>query len=256
MRLARSVANRVLRRLRSQRLPRIVTLYEFDPNGCRFEVTTPVERYRVVDFGGERVFTHLLLNSLRPDDILFDVGACVGLVSVHAAARCAQVVAFEPDPHYLSRLRRNLSLNNVNNVRVEGVALSNEVGTAVLFTDGVEGRSPSLRQVGERGEVQVETVTLDDYLERTNIWPSAIKMDIEGAEILALRGARRLLGSERAPRMIFLELHPNFITAFGSSTEEVKGLLRDHGYAARDVAEREDQLHVVYECRRDTRPGV
>jgi FkbM family methyltransferase len=241
--LARRVASRLLSRLRG---PRIVTIRAFDPAGCRFEVRDAVESFRVERFGGEEEFLRQILDELRPGDTLFDVGACVGMVAIHAARRGANVVAFEPDPFYGGRLDTNLALNGTR-VQVVRWAVSDGDGEATLFTDGAGGASPSLMQKGSRGKVTVKTRAIDGAVSSGELpAPSVVKLDIEGAEILALRGMQDLLTSPRAPRAIFLELHPDMLPAFGSSAEEVRALLASAGYAAEHEITRAGQIHFVY----------
>lgn len=74
-------------------LLRIVTIRTFIPKGCRFEITVPMEAFRVQQYGDEEKFTRLVLEELRPTDVLYDVGACVGLVTVHAARKDGRVVS-------------------------------------------------------------------------------------------------------------------------------------------------------------------
>lgn len=230
--------------------PRIVTIRTFVPEGCQFEVTTPVEAFRVERYGNEEKFTRLVLEELQPADILYDIGACVGLVTVHAAKKGAYVIAFEPDPSYRLRLETNLRLNKLTNVQIVAWAVSDMQGEVLLFTEGVEGRSPSLREAGKRGSVRVCTDTIDNAIARREIpIPTVVKMDIEGAETLALRGMRSLLASERAPRVLFLELHPDFLPAFDSCFAEVHSFLESFGYHEEYKDVRDAQVHCIYRRR-------
>jgi FkbM family methyltransferase len=197
----------------------------------------------------------MILDELRPGDVLFDVGACIGFVSAHAAKRGARVVAFEPEPQFRSRLCENLALNELGNdeVRVIDWAVSDGPGEVQLYTDGVGGLSPSLSRVGERGAITICTDSIDAALSRADLpTPQVLKLDVEGAETLALRGMSRLLSRPAAPRTIFIELHPQFLPAFGSSIEEAAGLIAAAGYAVAFEAARSDQVHRVY---RRTRIG-
>ncbi len=240
--LARRLARQLLRAVRR---PRIVTIRAFHPDGCRFEVRDSVEEFRVERFGGEEEFVRMILDEVRPGDTLYDVGACVGMVAIHAAMRGATVVAFEPDPGYGQRLATNLALNGTG-VQVVRWAVSDAAGEASLFTDGAGSASPSLRQKGMRGRVTVRTQSIDAALETGEIpTPHVIKMDIEGAEILALRGMSDLLRSPQAPRAIFLELHPDMLRDFGSSSDEVRAMLESAGYVPHHETARGDQIHLV-----------
>ena len=73
-----------------------------------------------------------------------------------------------------------------------------------------------------------------------------MKIDIEGAEMLALRGMSGLLQSNVAPRAIFIETHPEFLPLFGSSEIEVLALLESFGYIQAYKSQRKAQIHYVY----------
>jgi FkbM family methyltransferase len=232
-----------------RQLPRVVTLTDFDPQGVRFEVASLVERHRVVHHGDETDYTRAMLAALRADDVLFDIGANVGLVCLHAATKC-RTVAFEPDPGFAARLATNIALNPERDVDVVNVAVSDRDGIVTLYTSGATGNSPSLvRQRGELQAVEVEGRSLDSLLAEASLPdPTVLKLDIEGAEILALRGAAQLLQSERRPRALFIEVHDALLPAFGSSGEEVLRLVRDAGYAQETYhAPRAEQRHLILE---------
>lgn len=229
------------------RMPSLVTLTDFDPAGIRFEISSMVERHRVVHHGDETDYTRAMLDYLQPNDVLWDIGTNVGLVALHAARRC-RTVAFEPDPAFLDRLRRNLSLNPELDVQVQPIAISDVDGTVTLYTDGAGGNSPSLaQQRGEKGSVSVAARSIDSLIVSGAVpHPTVLKLDIEGAEVLALRGAHDLLRSDRAPRALFIEIHDSFLPAFGSSADEVRGLLADSGYTHQTYrAPRAEQHHLI-----------
>jgi len=71
-------------------------------------------------------------------------------------------------------------------------------------------------------------------------------MDIEGAEILAIKGMRELLGSGQAPRAIFIEIHPAFLGMFGPSPNEVMMLVQSFGYRMEQMVESHDQIHCMF----------
>jgi FkbM family methyltransferase len=226
---------------------------DFVPGGCLFELTNPVEAYRVEKYGGEEEFTRLILEEVSATDVLYDIGACVGLVTVHAAVKGAHVAAFEPDPGFRCRLETNLRLNHLNSRQVQVLdwAVSDSRGNVLLYTDGIAGKSPSLRGTSQRGQIPVRTASIDDAIEQHELpVPDILKIDIEGAEILALRGMRQLLTSAGAPRAIFIEIHPGFLPSFGSSVEEVKQLLESAEYSEHYEASRADQIHCVFTRRR------
>ena len=252
--------NRILMIVRSQlarlrgrvwkcQLPKVFNLTQLDLRGVKFEATNVAERQRIMGCGGELEYLRAMLAALRPDDILYDIGANVGLVALHAARTC-RTVAFEPDPAFRARLERNLQLNPGVSVEVLPVAIGDSEGTATLFTDGAEGNSPSLvHQRDEKGTVEVSVQTLDALVAGGALpAPTVLKLDIEGAEVLALRGAKHFLHGPMAPRALFLEVHDSFLPGFGSSTDEVLELVRRAGYTrVYYEADRGDQQHLILE---------
>jgi FkbM family methyltransferase len=235
--------------LLGRKYPRLARISTLLPDGCVFLVASDCERYRVEKLGGEEEFTRLMLDEVAPGEVFYDIGACVGVVSVHAAKRGARVIAFEPDPSFRERIIRNLQLNELNNVTVMDFAVSDSAGSATLFTDGVTGLSPSLRPVlqQERQCVNVPTDAIDEVLARDELPPpDLIKLDVEGAEVHALRGMQGLLRSRAAPRAIFVELHPKFLPGFGANLKDAERLIESCGYHAGYDCTRADQIHRVY----------
>ena len=149
---------------------------------------------------------------LRDGDVLFDVGANVGVYALYAARRHPRlrVVAFEPECGNLHLLRDNLMDNQLHHrVEVYGIALSDRSGVSrlhlqdllpgsALHTESVE---PIERTLAGRPVIWREgiaTVTLDAFCEQTGLRPDALKLDVDGSEPRILEGARKTLGSLRS----------------------------------------------------------
>jgi FkbM family methyltransferase len=175
----------------------------------------------------------LLSEQMKPGDFALDAGAHVGSVSVVMAA-CAgpsgRVVSFEPDPASRARLIRNLELNpHVKRPTLEPLAVSNVSGESVFFTRGGDpNASLTGTALGVEGveSITVKTVSLDDYLAGEARAPDWVKIDIEGAEIRALMGARRLLAS---PAKVLCELHPYAWDDFGTTFSELREIVSASG---------------------------
>ena len=232
---------------KNQNYPVLIRQKRLIPIGVLFEATNQLEESRVRQLDDEEEFLQLMLDELKDDDILYDIGACVGLFSIHAALRCERVFAFEPDPGLQERIKRNCGLNQVTNITILPWAVSNQRGQTTLYTGGVSGRSPSLRDFGQGKPIVVNTHSIDDDIALGVLPPPAvIKMDIEGAEFLALSGMARLLSSSAPPRAIFVEIHPSFLEQFGSTAEEVFTLMRSEGYQVSYRLRRDEQEHVIF----------
>jgi FkbM family methyltransferase len=162
---------------------------------------------------------------------MFDVGANVGGYIALAAAvvgPAGHVYAFEPGPDNLAALHDRFA--GFLNVTVIEAAVSDRRGMATLFTDRRDPRRHSLApaNVGKSGPaVTVPQVCLDDYrppLKRLDV----LKVDAQGAELLILRGAERLIRSFH-PALI-LEIWPAGLKNLRASADEVLQHVRSLGY--------------------------
>jgi FkbM family methyltransferase len=179
--------------------------------------------------------------ALRPGGIVVDVGANHGYFTVLAAALLGptgRVEAFEPNPAVADALAEVLARNGVaGRVSVHRVALSDREGQAELFVSvspGNDGLSSllasddALKQGVLRADhsVRVPTLTFDAFAERAGLGRvDLLKLDVEGAETLVLRGMERTL-AERPPRLIVCETFPD---------DPVTPLLAAHGYSVRPL---------------------
>lgn len=213
----------------------------------RFRVAGAIEIGRTLDYGHEMISLASFLFLLKSDDIVWDVGASVGLFTVHCAARAGQVVAFEPDPATLRRNQENVALNGLSGkVVFQPVALGETSGELELQSDGLDGCAPTITNLGRhRHSLKVQVETMDRLIEAGVPAPSVLKIDIEGAEIVALRGAGRLLASTGRPRLVFVEMHPQFLPSFGSNDAEAISLLRSAGYQIVSTQARAEQYHLI-----------
>lgn len=146
-----------------------------------------------------------LLARLRPGDALVDAGANIGVFSVLAArlvGPSGRIVAIEMMPDTARRLRETLALNGISGVKVVEAALA-DVADQTLWAqapEGLSGQASLVAQafrVAQVARVAVRTTTLD--LACADLGPVAlIKLDLEGAEALALAGAAGVLARTRA----------------------------------------------------------
>jgi len=152
----------------------------------------------------------LITQMLKPGHVFYDIGANAGyftLIGAKAVGKDGKVVAFDPNPVNTNAINSQLHLNGfAETSKVERLAISGENGTAGFVITDVNANAhlcdlaaPHLSNKGE--SIAVQTVTLDNYV-RTNPLPHLIKMDIEGAEVAALKGARSLLGNATPPVLL------------------------------------------------------
>jgi FkbM family methyltransferase len=180
----------------------------------------------------------LLRRLLTPGDHFVDVGANIGYFALHAAGivgPSGHVDAFEPDPINRARLESNLSANcQPPHIRVHAIAASDRAGEATLYHPANDanhnhGEASFFTRSGQ--PYTVTTARLDQHLERV---PALVKMDIEGAEMLALQGATGWLGGTQPPTWI-IEHNPASSAAAGHRPGELLRFMQRQNarYAAR-----------------------
>lgn len=179
-----------------------------------------------------------ILDMLEPGMTFFDLGANVGLFSIPAAKKVGGglVYAFEPCSWTYELLRKNVSLNSIENVRTYRLALGDYTGEAVmhLYNRGRDGHNTIGKPINMIdkviGQETVAVMTLDDFIESNGISRiDVMKVDIEGCELLMFRGAQELLAREDAPAILYEGYSWNTMM-FNYQPVEIMRLLEDCGY--------------------------
>jgi FkbM family methyltransferase len=152
----------------------------------------------------ERRITELVQQIIQPGDTVIDIGAHIGYYTL-IFARCVgptgHVYAFEPDPGNFEILQKNVSLNGYSNVTLEQRAVSDRSGTVELHRSSRNTGDHRLYDSGDSREmVRVATTSLDERFDVLSA--DLIKMDIQGAEGLALEGMKGLLRRSGSVKMI------------------------------------------------------
>jgi len=181
--------------------------------GCRMELDLQTEKDLWLGTY-ESELQNALQSFIKPGDVVYDVGANIGYVSV-MCAKCTgpegRVFAFEPLPANQQRFLRSLELNHLENrVMLVDKAVGKKSGNTTFWVHASTsmGRLDSVKQEGLQFEeaISIELVSLDDF-----IWshgepaPDVIKLDIEGGEVDALPGMSRLLREYRP--LLLVEIH-------------------------------------------------
>jgi len=189
------------------------------------------ERMSFLAFGCDRPIKLLAQRLLSAGDVAVDVGAHVGLVAKPLARIVGEkglVYAFEPDPSLCKLLRRNV--RSQPQIRVNQFALSERTETATFYLHPTSGMSNSLVNAWEgHSPVTVQCYSMDDWFALESIHKVAlVKIDVEGAEPLVLRGMRGIMQSPQRPHIIS-EFCPDNLSG-NDAENEVFELLLQHGY--------------------------
>jgi FkbM family methyltransferase len=151
---------------------------------------------------------------IKPGMVIYDVGANIGYVSLllaKATGETGKVYAFEALPENVERWRRNVALNGMEaRLSLFAGAVTQTSGLVRFLVHSSGGMGKAAGSAGRRAkyqsEISVPGISLDEFVYgQGNPSPQVVKMDIEGGEVLALPGMRRVL--EEARPLMLMELH-------------------------------------------------
>ena len=185
---------------------------------------------------------------LRPGDGYIDVGANIGTYSLLAASIVGPtgfVEAFEPHAVAVRRFEENAVTNFIDNIAIHQVAVTDSPGQ-VEFLQRFDV-SNSIRTPTDAGETveSVTAVALDDVLPERSF--SLGKLGVEGFETAALRGGASFLRAANPP-VWQVEVLDHQLRKAGSSADELRRLLGDHGYLLGKYERESGAMHYLDEA--------
>ena len=214
----------------------------------KFYCNSNIELFRTLKYGDEESALGAFLFLLKEDDTVWDIGASVGLFSIYSSDVASKVISFEPEPKIFSRLLENIDLNNKSDkIKALNIGLSDNSGKVDINSDGIDGFSPSIVSLDRHSsKASIEIRTIDELIAQNKIThPTVLKIDIEGAELKAIIGGSTFLSSANKPRLIFLEVHPEFLKSDQKTATDVIKQLEAFGYTILSTQTRDDQFHLI-----------
>lgn len=175
--------------------------------GARLLVDLRCEKYYWLGTH-ERSLMRLLEREVSAGATVWDIGAHIGYVALalgRFTGPAGRVYAFEPLPENLRRLRANLAANGAHHIEARGVALSDRRGVARMALSSSTLMASIVPGVEDADEVLVPTDTVDGLVAGGLRAPALLKIDVEGAEALVLRGGRETIAMHRP--LLALEIH-------------------------------------------------
>lgn len=144
------------------------------------------------------------IEKVKKGDVVFDIGAQSGFYSLLAAELSGEngkVFSFEPLPQNIFYLKKNIEINNCQNIKVIEAAVSENPG--ILKFE--RGNNNFTGRIGDGGDLEVKAVSIDNLINKKALpIPNVIKIDVEGAEFDVLKGAQIALKNKP---IIFLSIH-------------------------------------------------
>jgi len=173
----------------------------------------------------ELEMTHHIVSLAKPGMTVFDVGAHAGYFTMmlsRIVGKSGRVFAFEANPENVAILRKHIRINQLRNINIIEAAVADRNGEVRFSGSGCLGYEGQISDSGRR----IPAVKLDDFPT-----PDLLKMDIEGAEILAFAGATRILSELRTK--ILVAVHE------GGPIAKIPTILTSHTYKLEWINERE-----------------
>lgn len=181
--------------------------------------------------------TELMKRLFTKKTKFIDIGAHIGYYSLLCASASpdCRIISLEPEPENFQILQKNISANNMKNISAYNIAVSDKTSKADFFI-GPSGNSGDNRFFSddfrvndqERKKINVECVKLDELLIENMMKPDMIKMDIQGGEMLALKGMTETLNHDQL--VLFTEFWPKGILSNGSSPQDFLNLINSKGF--------------------------
>ena len=192
--------------------------------------------------------TELLSKWIKESDYVLDLGANIGyftLIMSKLVGDSGKVFSFEPSMDNFEILKKNIKVNNCNNVIIENMAVGNKNGEIKLYlSDNQSMHTLYENTISTNRSVTVPIIKLDDYYNKKSINKiNVIKMDVEGAELDTLRGMSNIL-TENKDVVLFVEFNPESIKKAGMLPKDQLAFIDDLGF----------KIYVIYESAQKIKP--
>lgn len=222
-----------------------VSNYVFDAQGSKMFLDS-VDSLGVFRKGiHEPLTTKLFRKEIKKGDIVLDLGAHIGyytLIFAKAVGEDGKVYSFEPDTENFALLRKNVEINGYKNVVLENKAVSDQSRKNKLYKSNKGSSLHSIYDIhGNHEFVEIESVRLDDYFQDYEGKINWIKIDIEGAEQVALEGMSLLLEKNKNIKIV-TEFATCCLIESGVQAEDYFKLLQKYGFYIYSLNDKKNKI--------------
>ncbi len=181
----------------------------------------------------EKTEWEMLLRMMGKRFIVWDIGANVGWYALNLAKLFpeAQILAFEPIPSTFRQLERNVQINELSNIRIYNFGFSDANGHIKFYLQSQNSANASSANLSEEECAQqmiCQVLRIDDFAEKGFLKMDLVKCDVEGAELLVLKGGARSV--EKCKPVIFTEMLRKWSAKFEYHPNQIISLLGKMGY--------------------------
>lgn len=165
-------------------------------------------------------------------DMVLDIGANIGQMSVYYADWAKTVWSFEPLPHLFQIAQENISQNNIQNVEVFNSAVGEKECDLYMKSVATNDGASFVTNKGGKDLVKVKSITLDSLLDEIPEWKKVdyIKVDVEGYEPFVIQGGKKLIQKHRP--VIQLEVVDSHLSRNGFDSVKLVKMVEELGYIA------------------------
>ena len=210
-----------------------------------------IHKQLILDQVREKKATDIMLEFIEPEDVILELGANIGYYVCMESKILSDkgfIYAVEPSLDNVTLLKGNVELNDVKNIEIFNMAMSDQQGTAKLYM----GPACNLHSLVDRSDrsdrvyVEVETDSVDHFLEGKKPI-TFLRMDVEGYETIIFEGMKKTLASPSLKKL-FIEIHPMVIELEAMQTFFRQ--LMDAGFEIQAAVSRDNwQRSVLGQCQ-------
>ena len=190
----------------------------------------------------EPVQTEIVKKFVKKGDNVIDVGAHVGyytFLMANLVGNEGKVYSFEPDPENFALLKKGIEANNLKNVEIIQKAVSNTNSTIKLFLSDTDRATNRIYDAGINDAhkiIEVETCSIDEFLNEKEIKIDFVKIDAEGSEQGVIEGMKTTLKNNSNITMM-TEFFPFLIEKYGSSPKKYLQTLEEMSFNIQNIME-------------------
>ncbi len=206
------------------------------------DINLTPEREKLMAGGWEYHRIMSMMANVKEGDVIFDIGAEQGDMSVLLGKKTGKIVLFEASPIMWTHIRENFERNDLKPLGCyAGFAsdVTDENPEGLNYKDKDKDGYPEcaydeLKDVRSFRHLSQETsatkqITIDDYCKRTGIYPDMITMDVEGSEYNVLQGIKEVLAKRTV--VIYISIHHDFLFhSYGKFFNDIVQFFHERGY--------------------------